>query len=1020
MNKILKIGGIFTGIFAISFGGAFIAQYKKPKQFNYASPNEEVTPIIHPLSEQQRVLNSLLDIKAFTLDGGMTMISKDNTKIGFTFGGKGDLTDLDDIKLNGDIDVNLNDSHLKANFSYFDNELFFDYHESYFKLETEKLLDFVKLLPVNYDIGVEIPSEIEEMDLDAIESYFEDMSEKELTPDGQNYYFTIKLSDDISIYIVTDLDLNFAGIRTGTIDYQGMLFSLEANLHSVSHVDLINPKNTADYEKYQDFSPAFKLFDGIYALTKKRQNTVNIELDVRKYKDDVKSNLLRTNLDITYDLLSIDPTFALDGKVITERQDKDGHDAINETLYNFALYQKSIYAHYGDVAISVELDSVTALLQYVINKIGDAKVEGLVSSLISTMSASQITDLVAKADNLLGTIVLTNDELGINLNTSNFSTTTTNILTGETEDKLKLTDMYVAIKFDSNSGALQSLEIKNFGLNNYEADLVVTFGEYKPFTVNKSDYQKIDHLIGIAEFYDIYKDLNKFRIEFDAKVSKDDEIVSGNTVSYNDILVDGGLQFELDPLRGQEGHTNIGYGYGDLSVLDRKNVKHTIRADMKNVDEILLSYSTKIGNTKRDAEVDPMNVKMRVQTMKDLVEVITTLVKDPDEHFNELFGALLDKTASMPIGQIIAGDYLQLLTTNLVDRFEVGDDYIEMDVSLDILAFENSAFKLRIDFTSDEYGISGLKDLKVSNFSFEGLHVDFNAYLKEFDDSLESSRLSPAEDYIDFSDLKVLLQLGINTSKNNYYHFTATAKVTISLFNISLDLPLDIKVWTDHGDVKVSVDMTDIPTIIFVNVPTDRALTTKNRTAHIYYHDKAFYVNRSETYTEGLIRKKTYLVEHVAKYNVDQFLENAIEILCGDVLCLSDSIMEKINESVNKGNDEAYQMKYENILNYFIYSASGHYFYFDINLAELANNEQLETLTVKVLTDNSNTSLTGLNANLTVKLTSVLSLVVSLNLTLADCSPIADSSNNLTALDAYEARLSDKEFGYKLTNETQI
>ena len=1011
-KKILTTSGIFTGIFAISFGAAFFSQYK-PTQKTTVGGDPIETPI-KPETDQQRVLNSLLNIKGFEVNGNIDMIAKDNTSIGVDLHAEGDLTDLDDIKLQGNIDLALNESHLKANFGYFEEELYFDYNESYFKLETSKLLDFVKMLPTNYNIDLELPTEIEEMDLTAIESYFDDMSEKQITPDGQNYYFTISLSEDINLYVITDLDLNFAGLRTGTIDYHGMIFKLNVSLTKLSSVNLVNPKYTEDYAKYQDFTPAFKLFDGIYALTQEKKNTVTADLQIRKTEEDVTKTILNTNVDITYDLESENHLFGLDGKIIGQ----NSKDQEVEVPYSFAIYNKNLYAHYGDIAIQVETDSLSELVNYILDLTGDAKVEEIIGGLTKKLSSKPITDTIAQASDILGTIVLTEDELDVDINTSNFSTTKTNEETGEEESSLSLSNLTIAIKFNSSTGALEKITVNNFSINDYSADLTIEFVGYKGFALDNVNYQKIDHLFAIARFYETYKDLNKFRIEFDAKVEKDSEVIEGETVNYNDILIDGGLQFELDPLRGEEGHINVGYGYGNLSITDRKNVKHNLKADMKNVNEVLLSYSTVTG-TSRDNNVDPMNVKIKVQTMKDLVEIISDIIQNPDEHFEEIVGKLFDRTQTLPIEDIIGGNYLQLLTTNLVNRFEVGDDYIEIDVALDVLGMDDEDFTLRVEFTTSEKGIEGLKALKVSNFKYQGLSLEFNAYLKDFDENLESTRLLPSEaaDYIDFSDLKVLLQLGINTSKNNYYHFTANAKVTISLFSISLDVPLDIKVWTDHGDVKVSVDLTDIPAIILVNGKT----TTKGRNAHIYYHDGLFYVQRSETYTEGILFwKETHKVEHIAKYDLDMFLDNILDILCGDILCLSDSIMSQINESVNKTKDENYQMKYENILNDFLYSKSGHYFYFDINLAEIANNDQLSSFTLKVLTDNSDTVLTGLNVKLIVKLTSLLSLVLSVDLTLADSSLVADSSNNLTALDAFETRMSGYAVGYKTTTDKVI
>lgn len=1015
MWKFIRTAGIFTGLFAISFGAAFFSQYKKAIKNDVSLDDEEETLVVQKeLTDKQRVLNSLLDIKTFEVNGDMEMMGQDNTYVDIKLNGKGDISSFDDIKIQGNVDASLNGTHLRADFGYFDEEIFLNYNESYFKIESSKVLDFVKLLP-SYGLDVAIPTEIEEIDLSLIESYFDEMSEKELTPDGQNYYFTINLSDDLSLYVITDLDLNFAGLRTGLIDYKGMVFKLNVSLEKVENLNLVSPKNTSDYAKYQDFSPALKLFDGIYALTQKKQNTINADINVRKVTNGETKQLLKTNLDLTYDLLSEQHTFGLNGSIYAEKTKANGDVVEIVTPYSFAIHNETLYAHYGDVAFSIKTDSLTELLQFILERIGDEKINSLLDTLVGNLSASSVVDIASKAGNLLGTITLTEDELGIGLNTSNFSTTETDE-NGNEVPKTTLSDARVVIKFHPTTGALESISLKDFSINSYVADLVLTFGEYRPFDLDAVNYQPVDHLLGLTIGWDRYTEQTKYKIEFDANISKDPEVVDGVTKTYNDITVDGGLQFELDPLREEEGHVNVGYGYGNLSITDRKSVQHNIKVDMKDVNEVLLSYSTVTG-TSRDADVDPMNVKIKVQTLKDLVEIVSTLVKEPDAHFNELFGSMLNTTGSLPIKDIIAGDYLQLLSTNLIDRFEVGQDYIEVDIALDVLALEGSSFTARIEFTTEQGYPVGLKALKVSGLSFEGLNIEFNAYLKDFDENLESTRLpnSVAADYIDFSDLKVLLQLGINTSKNNYYHFTATANVSFTFMDLPIDVPLDIKVWTKDGDVKVSVDLTSIPTITGFTAPILRP-STDNRVGHIYYHDGFFYINRTETYTSGvLIWKTTHYVEYVAKYNVEDFLDDVLMILCKDVICLNDTWVNLISDKIKKTSTEDYQMKYENILNGFLYSQTGHYFYFDINLAEIANNDQLAKFTLKVRTDNSNTNLVGLDVNLVIELLGDVGLAITAGIDLADCSLVADDTNNLVALDEFEARMASYASGYEYT-----
>ena len=188
-----------------------------------------------------------------------------------------------------------------------------------------------------------------------------------------------------------------------------------------------------------------------------------------------------TNVDLIYDLESAKHTFGLNGSLSVSKKNSAGQFVDHQTPYSFAIYDEELYAHYGDVAIKVKTDSLTALLQFIGEKIGDEKINDMLSSLTSTISSSQIVDIAEKAGSLLGTITLTSDELDINLNTSNFSTTVIDEITGQETPKTTLSDTVVAIKFNSSTGALESISIKDFAINSYVANVCLSFGEYRPF-----------------------------------------------------------------------------------------------------------------------------------------------------------------------------------------------------------------------------------------------------------------------------------------------------------------------------------------------------------------------------------------------------------------------------------------------------------------------------------------------------------------------------------------------------------
>ena len=1001
MNKHVKRAAIFTSLFALAFGGAFLSQYKKPTQ---PTSRQGEKTIIHeqsptvPLTDKQRLLNSLLEIKLFEVDAKVDMFTEDNNHVTLNLDGVGDISNFDDIQIDADMNVALNGTNLKANFGYFGGEIFFDFNESYFRLETESLLDFVKLLPTEYNTQISVPTELEELDLAEVENFVNSMSEKELTPDGQNYFFVLDLSEKISLKILTDLDLNFTGISIDSMSYDGMIFSADVKLNRIDTAVLNNPKNNLElYYKYQDFKPVFTLFDAFYTLSKEKQNTINVDLSVYKNVENARKALVNTNLDITYDLLSESHSYSLDGKITSDFNDDNKMKSVN---YSFALANQTIYAHYGDIAISVENDSINALMDYVLDKLGSDDIESMINSMSETLTNDKIVELSEKAAQLLGKITLTSEQLGIGLNTSIFS-----------QDKVSLSDLVVEINFSETTKKLTTIEMKGLKVNEFEGDIVLSFNGYKPFNLDAVQYQAIDSIIPMAGLYDVYKDQTKFRIEFDANIGQENK---------EDIDVEGGFQFEVDPERFEANHADFGYGYGSLSITDRKDIIHNMYIDMKNVDEVLMRYSTVIGDSTRDSETDPMYAKMKVKTVLDIGEMAYDLIKDPDEHFYEIINAIIGNVYNMPIYDAIEnGNYQVLLTTNLVDRFEVGNGYFEMDIALDILAFEDCAFTLRIEYDLNSAETACIKAMKVSNFNFKGMTFSFNAYLRSFDESLASSRLSPANSYMDFSDIKVLLQLGLNTSQYNYYHLTTSkCKIKFSFISLPFEIGIDARIWTNHGDVEVSADI-DIPVIGLLNGEN----SASDRVGHIYYHDGYIYVRRTDKTKEGGfigIGATKYSNDYRAKYEVNDFLEDFVKILCVDLMVIRDTWYNMISSSITKTSTQDYTMKYEKILNDFVYSADGHYFYVDVDIAEIANNPQLKKLTAKVLTDDTNTQLRGINPYMEIGLLGDIGISFDLEIVLADTSLVADDTNRLYDCEEIEALLADKPSKFEETIKTKI
>ena len=423
------------------------------------------------------------------------------------------------------------------------------------------------------------------------------------------------------------------------------------------------------------------------------------------------------------------------------------------------------------------------------------------------------------------------------------------------------------------------------------------------------------------------------------------------------------------------------YGYGSATIIDSKNYRHNLKADMYNEGNFIFSYN------------DKLKGKFTSETVFELADLVSDIINNPDEHFQELFGELLEKLNSSTIKKIIAGDYMLALQYELISNLVIDDSKTSFDLSLAIFGLEDITLHIEIGYSYDavNYSYADLDYIKVSNLTLAGKDVSINIDFKKYQTSLDATRLNQFDTYLDFSCIKTLLALGVNTSKFNYYHFSGNLNLNISLIGDGSDLAnigLDCKIRNDHGNVTVAIALTDIPIIkwgllglIDLNsVPGYES--TDSRNAYIYYqhfedHDKTdyWYINRQDVVTEkgnkvsGFIFNRKYQYTEydyqvTRKCTNEYFLDNIVDILVKDILGVTnDTVLSALDSSSTSSSNE---IKYEEILSDFYYTESSNCFFFDINMKALTGTSIFDMFEVKVYEDPTNNILKGLSAKIRV------------------------------------------------------
>ena len=944
---IAGIIALFVG-FGSVFGTQGLIRALNPNVNVEEEPTQQESQITH----QRMLLDNLLKMGTFEVDGGIDFTLENKAMLNVDVNAVGDISNLNNIKLQGDVNLFLNGINLSTNIAYFKDEnstdendkgtIYFSYKENNFYLDTNHLLDFIDMLPTEYGVQVALPEELSSLDLNTLSTMIDGMEEHEST--NGDIFFILNLSEDIKLYVKTDADYNFKGVRSDEIIYKGTSIKLDFDLNKVEDVEFVIPNK----ENYQNFKPIFNIFKSLYNFFTTKQNTVNISANVMKKNEEVYEEFVNASLDFGYDI-DIN-SYQLEATI---KENERSHKV------DMVFEDKTAYLDILSTKISIKFESIIDTVKYVLEQLNVNVTEKIGDLVVEILNSDKFASMREGLNDLVGAIQISENEFSIELDLDALG--------------LNMGVITPVIRFNENS--LESISVSGLVIKDYKVDVSLSLKDYVRRVINKDEYVACEPALTLVEAILPLINQKDFRIEFDAKVESTD-------ANVKDVTIDGGLQFNI---------SEQGFGYGQVRIVDRDSYNHVIKADMKSKDEFLFSYN------------DTFNGKFSSKTLKEMYGLVNDIINNPDDHFYELFGDLLNKFKNTPIGAIINGDYLAILDTDIINSISIDETSIKMNISLAIIGMDDKSMDLEIDYHYDDaQDKSFLDGLKISNLEFEGNIISFNAYLKEFDPAKENERLDAYQSYIDFSDIKVLLQLGVNTSKFEYFHFSAKLDIDLPLFSLfDKELTLDIQIRNDKGKVQVAAEIYDIPTIGIINGNSEHELSTDGRRASIYFDKDILYLKRVDKYHTGLFNKKYYEITYGATYETDYFLDNIAEILTQDLFGINDFWYETLIKGSSTSSSEG-QIEYEKILKDFKYNADAGRFDFVIDLNALTHVSVLQTLDLTVFEDKDTEQLTGLNISLPIHLLST-TIGVDLKLTTVSKDTTLNESNELTAMNEWVA-----------------
>ena len=450
--------------------------------------------------------------------------------------------------------------------------------------------------------------------------------------------------------------------------------------------------------------------------------------------------------------------------------------------------------------------------------------------------------------------------------------------------------------------------------------------------------------------------------------------INGSMMDGNNegIVISGAAQYDANE--------NIGYGsinlrqYGQDIVNPNKYIDHKIDFDINNNGE---TASDKNAYFVYNQE---LKAKVTLQTFVDVFNLAKDLLNSDDERFTKFKDLLGESLVSGAINDIIDNkDYLLITKSTFLKSIkqENGGNTIRVVISKDLLGMEKD-INLCINLKDAEDGEKHLHGIAIDGLEFSGKTINLEATLEDFDSSF-TSPVNKAATFMDFSQVKVLLDFGINTTKLNYYHLTAKAKVKLSVLDV-INVDLDFHIMVDGKTTKVYGYIPKVPWITDI-VSNHTATCTMNS-------ELVFEPTEDIGGKFHIVANKDYWIKDTVTYwqsDSDNFVENIIQYLICDMLDIRENISDSItNSSVSteKARDPNFaKMFTKDGFSYSKNASTGvNTWNIGLNLNEIVGNDTLGELKLKLNGKDTEDSGLFTDASVELGIASILTVAADIKL----------------------------------------
>ena len=535
-------------------------------------------------------------------------------------------------------------------------------------------------------------------------------------------------------------------------------------------------------------------------------------------------------------------------------------------------------------------------------------------------------------------------------------------------------------------------------LNNLNSDI----------NINEINLQEILSLISL-KLTDKNIEVN-YNNELSVNVLIENQNISTANINYNDIsatitLQDKALQFNptgsyidvtslLDYAKVILNYINNKQISANASInmlKDNSQIKAQIKADFTST----LKLSTIISSE----NIENLDISLFVENGMLYFDYNGLCLKINNENFKELVYILLEvlgiDASSIP--------FINDIDLNLdLSHFNPTSLEIKPEDIINIIKliknFENNENELVItldgkNIYSNESADDIIVKLVKSGDKLVGLYAE-NIYLDNdltnslnialtFNEWTDYVGVDQTKNYVDISGSNELVKAIINMISTKDYHISGSLNILGTLIGIDIkwNVPYDINLKIDDGQVEAYAVIGEIPTLIGVNndVPYKFGDTESGsgRYLYIYYKDGYIYLYRTE-YIDIMFGAGKRQYEKCVKVSLETFLANPMYFVQYSI-GFTDAIMGAIQDAMAKASNRTEPIDFSNIIKSFDVENETNYTV-KLNMAEIANNTDLDSLSLTLsLSQDANAKnyISNVSFSMFMPLASIFELTIS-------------------------------------------